>query len=82
MENNVYQTGGFTFSFKFSNTPPMKKHEYKTLKYSRAWSSFKPAEMDDFIEPWAREGWRIVSTVATGVNADNILFFLERERQS
>lgn len=79
MENNVYQTGGFTFSFKSSNTPPMKKYEYRTLVYS---ASPEPKRLNDFIEPWAREGWRIVSTVATGVNGYRILLFLERERQN
>lgn len=81
---NTYEHGKreCTFSFNFPNNPPMKKYEYKTLKYSLPWGGGKPAEMDDFIEPWARAGWRIVSSVAADVNGSDILIFLERERQS
>lgn len=77
---NTYEhgKGECTFSFNFSNNPPMKKYEYKTLFYE---AKVDNERIDAFIEPWAHAGWRIVSSVSCN-RGYGFLIFLEREIQS
>lgn len=57
----------------------MKTYEYKVLKYRSSWTASKERDIEALIEPYARDGWRVVST--SSMNQGNDLFiFLERER--
>lgn len=58
----------------------MTTYEYKVLRYVAALLPPKESELEALIEPYALDGWRVVSTDSMQ-QGHFLLIFLERERQ-